>query len=337
MSTTLPGTRNAPAKMTGALRVFLDSLIDYAGLFPPAGLGMADAVTNFARYRTGKLSWVLSAFICPAQRLAELDGFVRALPADPVFDVSVLCSAGTDWREAEARLIQDLSIVEAYARAESSRIRPRAIEFKLPDSVIERGGNAVARLMAPVLQRVGVGTVGLDRLYVEVGFSGDWRRDVAEIVSTLARPPSTRPSIGIKVRCGGLRPDAFPTPEQLAFIIARCREARLPFKATAGLHHPVRHHDPELQVMQHGFLNVFGAGALARVLDLTEPALRQVLRSEQLNAFTFDDDGFAFQDLRISTAQLETARSDFAHSFGSCSFEEPLDDLQVAGFFGRSN
>ena len=50
----------------------LDALIDYAGLFPPAGLGMREAVRNYATNREGPYSWALARFICPASRLREL-------------------------------------------------------------------------------------------------------------------------------------------------------------------------------------------------------------------------------------------------------------------------
>ena len=43
-----------------------------------------------------------------------------------------------------------------------------------------------------------------------------------------------------KVRTGGLTPEAFPAPADLARFLYRCAKARVPFKATAGLHHPIR-------------------------------------------------------------------------------------------------
>jgi hypothetical protein len=62
--------------------------------------------------------------------------------------------------------------------------------------------------------------------------------------------------VGLKVRCGGAKADAFPPVEQLGAFIRFCVESDIPFKATAGLHHAVRHFDPSLGVDRHGFLNL---------------------------------------------------------------------------------
>ena len=56
-----------------SIRTLLNGILDYAGLFPPARLGMAEAVANYARYREDDRSWMLSRFICPAGRLAEME------------------------------------------------------------------------------------------------------------------------------------------------------------------------------------------------------------------------------------------------------------------------
>ena len=71
-----------------------------------------------------------------------------------------------------------------------------------------------------------------------------------------------------KVRTGGLTPDAFPAAGDLARWISRCAAARVPFKATAGLHHPLRSlqrctYQPDSPTaLMHGFVNVFLAAAL---------------------------------------------------------------------------
>jgi hypothetical protein len=140
-----------------------------------------------------------------------------------------------------------------------------------------------------------------------------------------------------KVRTGGLTPDAIPSAETIADFLARAAARRLPFKATAGLHHPIRslrpltYADDSPRAVMHGFVNVFVAAACAWH-DVDRDVLVEVLREEDPRAFAFDDDELRWRGLRLSTAQIRTARRDFAHSFGSCSFEEPVADLRALGY-----
>jgi hypothetical protein len=134
---------------------------------------------------------------------------------------------------------------------------------------------------------------------------------------------------GAKVRTGGASAEFYPTSGQLARFIAACAAANVPFKATAGLHHPQRHFSDALQTREHGFLNVFIAGALANTHGLSDADLARVLEEESCGAFAFSEDMIAWRDCRLRTADLEDAREEFAVSFGSCSFDEPRDDLRA--------
>jgi hypothetical protein len=126
-----------------------------------------------------------------------------------------------------------------------------------------------------------------------------------------------------KVRTGGLGADATPAPEFLAAFLCGAAARRLPFKATAGLHHPIRS-------TMHGFLNVFVAATFAW-LGVDEATLTRVLNETDPQAFEFRTDGLRWREWRASTDEVAQARRDFAHSFGSCSFEEPLNDLRILG------
>jgi hypothetical protein len=85
-------------------------------------------------------------------------------------------------------------------------------------------------------------------------------------------------------------------------------------------------------VHAHGFVNVFVAGVLARVHRLTEARLREVIADEDAAHFTFTDDGLSWNDLHTSTEQIRSARRDAVTSFGSCSIDEPRDDLRALGW-----
>ena len=331
MTTSTTQSRTSAAVSSG-VHAFLSGLIDYAGLFPPARLSLDEAVPNYAAYQQSEDAWMLSRFICPAGRLRELSGYAERFEPDTPLAVSVLGSGGSDADAFLRALAADLEAVQAFENAHGARVQADLMEVRLPDAVVETGSDAVASLLMQVGQLVADAGVAFERVHFEAGFVGDWRRTVGGAVDALTRHSVKNGlAVGYKVRCGGVTADAFPTPEQVAFVIARCRDARLPFKATAGLHHPVRRFDHGIGAMMHGFLNVFGAGVLAHALDLTEPAIRQVLRNEAIKAFALDEAGFAFQDLRITPEQVAEARAALATSYGSCSFDEPRDDLRAAG------
>jgi hypothetical protein len=101
-------------------------------------------------------------------------------------------------------------------------------------------------------------------------------------------------------------------------------------KCTAGLHHPVRHFNEGVQTKMHGFLNVFGAGVLAVANDLSVEQIETILEDENPASFIFDEAGFAWKDLRIDNPEIKLARQQVV-SFGSCSFNEPREDLRSMG------
>ncbi len=314
------------------LRAFLTGLIDYAGLFPPARLPLEQAVPNFVAYRQSDDAWMLGRFICPASRLKDLDAYADLFAPENPFPVSVLGSRGEDADSFQRVFREDLEAVKAFEERHGEGVRADLLETRLPDLVTEAGSDAVAGVLLRVNETLAEAEVSFERMHFEAGFVGEWREAVGGAITALARHNvGGGPPVGFKVRCGGVTADAFPTPEQVAFVLAACRDAGVPFKATAGLHHPVRHLDRTIGAMMHGFLNVFGAGILAHALDLTEASLRQLLRGESIKAFSFDESGFAFQDLSINAKQVARAREAFAMSYGSCSFDEPREDLRAAG------
>ena len=166
--------------------------------------------------------------------------------------------------------------------------------------------------------------------FAEVPLGSGWHENIMELTQILGvkcndgySPP---PSLGLKIRCGGA---AIPTIEQVALFIHRCSYARIPWKATAGLHHSMRHRDATGQ-WAHGFINVFGAGILAYVHKLSVDQIADVLREESATAFRFTNKAFAWRDRRCTVIEICEARQ-WMPSFGSCSFVEPCDDLRAMG------
>jgi hypothetical protein len=124
---------------------------------------------------------------------------------------------------------------------------------------------------------------------------------------------------------------AFPSVEQVASAMTACRDAGVMLKATAGLHHPIRRFDAGVQSMMHGFLNVFGAGILSHAHGLDEATVGMIVGDESAESFSFKGDAFCWKGLVANRDQIEGARAAAVISFGSCSFDEPREDLRSMG------
>jgi hypothetical protein len=148
-----------------------------------------------------------------------------------------------------------------------------------------------------------------------------------EIADVALLDAIARHGLRAKIRTGGITADVFPPIGSIAEFLRACKAKGVAFKATAGLHHPLRcvkplTYEPNAATgTMHGFLNVFLAAAL---LDDAE----DVLAESDPRAFAFDDDGLTWRDRRVTTGELVAMRRTFATSFGSCSFEEPINDLR---------
>lgn len=137
-----------------------------------------------------------------------------------------------------------------------------------------------------------------------------------------------------KIRTGGLKPEAIPSTAAVTSFITDCAERKLAFKATAGLHHPIRAmhpltYEPDApHAIMHGFVNVLLASAFAWH---GERDIEPIIAETDASKFSFDDAGH-WRGKSLSVAQIREARKNFIHSVGSCSFDEPVHDLQALGF-----
>ena len=318
--------------MSRGSRALLAGLIDYAGLFPPADLDLDPAVQNFARYRTGPDAWMLGRFVVPAARLDDLDAFSDRFREAPPFRLSVLglpVEGAADWLDA-AR--QTLDVARTFEQRHDGRVACDRFELKLPAALATD-----ADALAGTLQ-------DLDASYRD---RGDDAPRAALEVPFLTHPETVgpaaqavvdangridRPAFALKLRCGGVTPDLVPDVEAVARAITTARDADAPFKATAGLHHPLPNWDEAVGSRMLGFLGVFGGAALARVHGLRSDDLAELLDDADASHWALDDDGLQWTSLRASPAEVGDARSQFALSFGSCSFDEPCDDLREHGW-----
>jgi hypothetical protein len=295
-----------------AAGVLLRDLIDYAGLFPPASLAMATSVANYDTYSRSEWRWILGRFIVPVAQFAEFEEAFAGLPTPTPertrftnWRVSVLLSADV---AADVARIRDFSARMASSSSGRAAV-VESVEVKVasPEEVERLSGIIPAELAA----------------YFEVPLS-----NCAESIAAAAGCGR-----GAKIRTGGETADKFPAPENVVEFIRLCAAANVPFKATAGLHHPLRSvhrftYQPDSPSgIMHGFVNVFLAAAFLRAGMETKLAV-QLLDEQSADAFHFNADGVGWRQHRISQHEIDAARRGFAVSFGSCSFTEPIDDLK---------
>ncbi|HKM48229.1 MAG TPA: hypothetical protein VJX69_11610 [Terriglobales bacterium] len=306
---TLQAARSSPnaGDAAGAL---LRDLIDYAGLFPPASLAMMPSVANYDGYLRSEWNWILGRFIVPVARLGEFEETFAGLPApapgtqltkwrlsallsaDPIADVARI-------REFNARMTSSSSCRKAHVES---------VEVKVsgPGEVTRLSGIMPAELTT----------------YFEVPLAS-----CGECIAAVAGRGRRA-----KLRTGGETADKFPAPETVIEFMRLCAAANVPFKATAGLHHPLRsihrltYQSDSPSGMMHGFLNVFLAAAFLRAGMERALAISLV---ESRGPFEFSSGGIHWRKNRLGTDEIAAARKDFAVSFGSCSFTEPIDDLRA--------
>lgn len=303
-------------------RALLGRLIDDARLFPPARLAMPDALRDHAANRVGPLAWVQGRFIAPASQLDALtagwpDG-LAALRLSVVADTA----GQTDGAGFAAALDADLAAAAALERADS-RVRVELVEVRVPaPSLVDQVPPAVRR----------AAFAGPVATFAEAPDSTDPDALRATVAAVAGARAAGATRLGAKIRCGGLEPSMMPEPAAVATFLAACVAANMPFKATAGLHHPVRGIDPASGMRMHGFVNLLVATALLRSGALDERAAAEVIGTEEASAFTVSADTLGWRELTVDAAAVASVRETAFTAYGSCSFDEPTGDLAALGW-----
>jgi hypothetical protein len=168
-------------------------------------------------------------------------------------------------------------------------------------------------------------------VFFEVNGLANQRTNVMQTIHALGNSYNKR-KMGFKFRCGGVEAAAFPSPDVIASALLACRRAEIPIKFTAGLHHPIRHFDKTMQIHMNGFINVLVAGVIAYTGRLDEDQLTSVIADEDPQNFRLGETGLSWKDHFVSLEQISDARQNAALTFGSCSFDEPRDDLRKLGW-----
>ncbi len=297
---------------TASLRALLNQSIDYAGMFPPCSLALEQAIKNHAQYVRSTDSWVLGGFVLSVGQFDAARQFLSEF--DPLHPLRV-ASLGPKTANADA-FLDALESADAAIRSLSSNVDLVSIshlEMFLPNEA----GSALLEEASFTLGDLPV-------------FWEAPPERVQQTIALLAEHNSNAESatFGCKLRTGGVTADAFPSSGQIAAALVTPATHQLPIKFTAGLHHPIRQFRDEVKTKMHGFLNVLGAAVLAAEHRWDAHQTATMLEDENADSFFFTDDFFAWREWKISVERLQYRRR-FVRSFGSCSFDEPCEDLRA--------
>lgn len=309
---------------------FTEKLIDYAGLFPPAKLSLPIAFSNFLKYSNEKYEQMLSKFICPVNLLPQLENLIGSGNSGlKKFYISALSTGGNNISEFKLNLEKDLKILKEFVTGKSGSAVINSFEARIPDRIINTdeskdltdlintiSGNIKKEIPEPVM------------IFLEGPLNENRNDAAASLIDVIYTHNQSGFNTGFKLRTGGVEAVSFPASEHIAFCIRRCLDRKVPMKFTAGLHHPFRHFDKEIGTMMHGFINVFASGIIAMRHDISDKEIEEVLNDEDPADFNFTDEYFSWKGWKISIEDIEFARRDLVLSFGSCSFDEPVADLQ---------
>lgn len=324
-----------------SLQVLLHEIVDYAGLFPPAALELDPALANYARYRNEPDAWMLGRFVCPTARLASLPALAEPFSEAAPLRLVVLPRGGDNEAAFLGNLAGDVAAMKSLAADLGRRVAFDALEVRLPPFAV--GGPPeplvhLARRFAGVLGELD----GLLRpAFFEIPVArwtdaANWAQLAAAVAHGLGdynqSLPAGAPRFGFKLRTGGLEPAAFPSASQITEAILACVRAGVPLKFTAGLHHPIRRYDPGVRTHMHGFINVFLAAILAYGLHLGRHDVLAILEETDPAQFHFGATFCGWDQADATIGEVQWARRHVALSFGSCSFDEPREDLRALGW-----
>jgi len=277
-----------------AIDSLLTGLIDYAGLYPPAGLEMQAALRNYFSYLHSKHALALGRFLVDMPRVGDVKRIAGDAPRG--CRIAVIATPSANWDVLRHMLDEGLAIDTVEVKVQQ------------PDEI-----DSTVRSIPHGLQA-----------YFEIPLIGASAGFFGAIESHGAR---------VKLRMGGLVAEAFPSVEAILKMLNALAARKLKFKATAGLHHPIRSrhpfsYQPESPTgMMHGFINLSCAAAVLFAGGAEEDA-QGLLEEQDSSAWHVTEDAIAWRSLRWSAEDLRQVRERFFMSFGSCSFTEPIEDLE---------
>lgn len=275
-----------------SVRTLLSGLIDYAGLFPPAGLDMKTAVQNYLNYRKGEFGWVLGRFVAPVSSLEE----VRAAAAGQPVGITALIVGDAD---AEIQAAKSAG-VESIEMKAGTPAQIRAAAERLPEGLT---------------------------CYMEIPLAQDPRKSVEAMAEAGVRAKARTGGLTVDAFPGSRDLARFLQACVDANVEFKVTAGlHHPVRSLQALSD-----EPDSQsVEMHGFLNVFLAAAFVRA-GMESVQVVRMLEDQRPESFRFEEGGASWRDEYLDAGQLADTRKNVAIAFGSCSFDGPIAELKSLG------
>ena len=304
------------SSISPALSNLLAKSIDFAGVFPPASLSLSEALARFNRYLHGRESWILGSIVLPINRLGEVTSSLDGTP----FRLTAVAQRTEEPERWLSRLEEDCGQLQRFL-VDNPQVAVQALEILLPSGKDTEIADRIEEL---------VPLANGHRVFLEVP-AGDESFQERLRATIVALERHRTANWGLKLRMGGTTPSAVPAVSLVADVLATVRDHGIPIKFTAGLHHPLRHWDNDLGVAMHGFINVLMAALFAYACRLPSKNIEAILSDERSKDFVFNGNVARWLDLPLRTELIEDLRRQVV-GFGSCSVDEPLNDLRMLGW-----
>ena len=300
--------------VSASLRALLKQSIDYAGMFPPCSLALEPALRNQGGYVRSPEVWMLNGFVLPVEQFDAAKQFLTPFDSDHPLRVAAL---GPKTTQADAfldALEKATTGIRSFSKHHVDQVSVGHLEMFLPD-VVDSACLQKAKAIVGELP---------------VFWEAPPER-AEQTIGMIAQDSDNESSTFVyKLRTGGVTADAFPSSAQIGRALVAAATHQIPIKFTAGLHHPIRQFRDEVKAKMHGFLNVLGAAVLVAEHRWDAGQAVTMLEDEDPRSFSFTDEFFAWRDWKIDTERLKDRRK-FVRSLGSCSFDEPREDLRGLG------
>jgi hypothetical protein len=293
----IPGENCFKEEMS-AIGTLLEGLFDYAGLYPPARLDMRTAVRNYLDYRNGEHAAALGRFVVDLDHVPDLREKASNLSRE--IRLSAIALPTTEW-DGLSRFVDDGLQVEAIEIKAESAAEIEYAHRRFPPNVT---------------------------IFFEIPINAHG----PELIDAISRVGARA-----KLRMGGIVAEAFPTAPQIAKSLKALADRSIAFKATAGLHHPIRSTHPFNGTANsdagkmHGFINLCCAAALLHFGGEVHDA-EILLEEEDPAAWQVTREAISWRNFHWTADQLRSVREQSLFSVGSCSFEEPVHDLETMGW-----
>jgi hypothetical protein len=293
-------------------------------------LPLQQAAENYQRYEIGAQATFLERFVCAAADLPALANWLDTreigIAACVVIPSADTADQALKQLDAVLNTIQDLPDAGFID----------VLELRCPTEAVDRNRQLHRFLIEAVDRTLNAGLDQVNFFFELPSPPGNrpshaWHEALHTLVDAIAdynRTVDWGQQAGFKFRTGGTTPDAVPSCATLATVIDECCRANVFWKATAGLHQPLRHVDESLGAPVHGFVNLFAAAVLAKVHGLRSAQIEPIVDDRDAAHFRFAGDRLTWGKLSVTSEQITAARSHGLRSFGSCSFDEPIAGLR---------